>query len=78
MCYPLVCGGSIYDIMTTYGISHTEALDSVWYVVEAVNNHPLLNLSYPSNINKQHQIVAKFQAISTAGFNCCAGAIDVI
>ena len=29
-------GGSPYDMMTTYGISHTETLNSYWYVVDAV------------------------------------------
>jgi hypothetical protein len=29
-------GGSPYNIMTNYGISHSEALDSVWYVVDVV------------------------------------------
>ena len=31
-------GGSVYDIMTTYGISHTDALNSCWYIVDAVNS----------------------------------------
>lgn len=30
-------GGSLYDITSTYGISNTEAMNSVWYVVEATN-----------------------------------------
>ena len=33
-------GGSIYDIMTTYGIGHTDTIESCWYVVDEVNNHP--------------------------------------
>jgi hypothetical protein len=30
-------GGSLYNIMTTYGIGHTDAMNSCWYVVDAVN-----------------------------------------
>ena len=33
-------GGSPYDIMSVYGMSHTAVLDSVWSVVEAVNQFP--------------------------------------
>ena len=33
-------GGLPYDIMTTYGISHTDTIYSVWYVVDAINRHP--------------------------------------
>jgi hypothetical protein len=33
-------GGSPYNMMTTYGISHTETLNSYWYVVDTVNTHP--------------------------------------
>jgi hypothetical protein len=35
-------GGSPYDIMTTYGIGHTDTMNSVWYVVDAINKHPPL------------------------------------
>jgi hypothetical protein len=33
-------GGSPYDIMTTYGIGHTDTMNSVWYVMDAINKHP--------------------------------------
>jgi hypothetical protein len=33
-------GGSTYEIMTAYGISHTDTIHSDWYVVDAVNKHP--------------------------------------
>ena len=33
-------GGSPYDLMGKYGISHTEVLASIWYVVEATNTLP--------------------------------------
>jgi hypothetical protein len=41
-CATIRCfaGGSPYDMMTTYGISHTETLNSYWYIVDTVNTHP--------------------------------------
>jgi DDE superfamily endonuclease len=71
-------GGSIYDIMTTYGISHTETINSVWYVVYAVNYHSSFRLAYPKEHSKQQEIAEGFRKVSAANFNCCAGAIDGI
>jgi hypothetical protein len=34
----LVSGGSAFDVMTTYGIGHTDAINSFWYIVEAINS----------------------------------------
>ena len=34
-------GGSAYDIMRTYGISHTDTINSYWYAVDAINRHPV-------------------------------------
>ncbi len=31
-------GGSPYDLMGKYGISHTVVMESVWYVIQAVNS----------------------------------------
>ncbi|KAI2506747.1 nuclease [Fragilaria crotonensis] len=66
-------GGSLYDIMTTYGIGHTDAIDSCWYVVDAINSHP-----YPEEHDKQQSIAEGFRQVSGAIFACCAGAIDGI
>jgi hypothetical protein len=71
-------GGSIYDIMTTFGISHTEAMDSCWYVVDAINKIDALQFSYPNNHDDQRAIAAAFKDVSAAEFECCAGAIDGI
>ena len=43
-------GGSVYDLMGTYGISHTDIMDSVWHFVEAVNNYPQFQITYPSSV----------------------------
>ena len=71
-------GGSPYDVMTTYGIGHTDAINSIWHVVDAVNRHPKYNIAYPDDHNKQRSIARGFQRVSKAGFDCCAGAVDGI
>ena len=69
-------GGSTYDIMTTYGISHTETINSYWYVVDAINQNPRFAIAYPDDHEKQRSIAAGFAEVSSAGFQCCSGAID--
>ena len=71
-------GGSAYDIMTTYSIGHTDTIKSVWYVVDAVNRHPRFNIVYPDDHDKQRSIARGFQNVSSAGIDCCAGAVDGI
>jgi hypothetical protein len=71
-------GGSTYDIMTTFGISHTDTINSYWYVVDAINQHPRFEIKYPDDQEKQRSIAAGFAEVSSAGFRCCAGAIDGI
>ena len=53
-------------------------MDSVWHVVEAVNNHSNFAVSYPSSVEEQEQTVAGFKAAIAVGFNICVGAIDGI
>jgi hypothetical protein len=67
-------GGSFYDIMTTYGIGHTDTVNSCWYVVDAVNEHPDFAIKYPDDHAVQHSIAVGFQRVSGANFQCCAGA----
>ena len=71
-------GGSPYDLMTTFGISHTEVFVSVWSVVEAINHSEGMDIRYPSCKEKQHEIAKQYATASSAGFGCCAGAIDGI
>ncbi len=71
-------GGSPYDIMTTYGISHTDTINSFWYVIDAINRHPHFTIVYPDNQDQQRSIAEGFAAVSAAGIKCCAGAIDGI
>lgn len=69
-------GGSIYDIMTTFGIGHSDAINSCWYVVDAVNRHPSFTIKYPEDHDTQYSIAEGFRKVSSADFDCCAGAID--
>ena len=49
-------GGSPYDLMGKYGVSHALIFDSIWHVVEAINNHPDFAISYPSCHSKQEEL----------------------
>ena len=44
-----IAGGSPYNLMGKYGISHTVVLESVWYVVQAVNNLHDMDIEYPES-----------------------------
>ncbi len=50
--------GSTYDIMTTYGISHTDTINSYWYAVDAINQNPRFAIAYPDDHEKQRSIAA--------------------
>ena len=69
-------GGSPYDIMSVYGISHTAIMDSVWSVVEAVNLLPEFHIEYPKSHTEQMNIARGFEQASAVGFSNCAGAVD--
>ncbi|KAL3768216.1 hypothetical protein ACHAWU_001906 [Discostella pseudostelligera] len=70
-------GGSPGDILSTYRISLTEVLFSVWGVVEAVNQFEEFHISYPASHELQQRIAADFAAVSDdVNFTVCAGAID--
>jgi hypothetical protein len=46
-------GGSVYDIMSSYSISHTELFESVWYTVDAIKRTASFDIKYPQNHDKQ-------------------------
>jgi hypothetical protein len=71
-------GGAPYDLMVKFGILHTEVLDSVWFVVQAINKLKQFFIKYPAEHDKQKQIASAFCYASTTGFSSCAGAIDGI
>ncbi len=51
-------------------------MESVWYVVEAVNKSDKFKIEYPESADKQDEIAWGFQAASKANIDICAGAID--
>jgi hypothetical protein len=54
-------GGSVYNIMTTFGILHAEVFTSAWFVVQqAVNSLKEFHIVYPVDHNKQRQIADDF------------------
>jgi hypothetical protein len=69
-------GGSPYDIMAKFGVSHISVFESVWMVVEAVNNCLAMNIEYSSDIKEQRRIARGFSSATKVKFDCCAGAID--
>ena len=69
-------GASPYNIMVKYGVSHTSVFESVWIVVEAVNQLPAMKIQYPSDVAEQKRIAKGFCDASKVKFDCCAGAID--
>jgi hypothetical protein len=69
-------GGSPHDIMSAFGLSHTAVFDSVWSVVEAVNQLPEFYIEYPNSHTEQKNIAAGFKKASSVGFSNCAGAVD--
>jgi hypothetical protein len=71
-------GGSPYDIMAKYGISHASVLESIWVVVEAVNSYDEFVIEYPASETAQLKIAREFQNVSEVQFSNCAGAIDGI
>jgi len=71
-------GGSPYDIMAKYGISHASVYESIWTVIEAVNSCDEFSIEYPASETAQLKIAHEFENVSEVKFNNCAGAIDGI
>ena len=65
-------GGSPYDIVVKFGISHSDVFTSVWAVVDAINSYKDFFIVYPEEHEKQRRIAAEFKAVSQAGFDTCA------
>ncbi len=53
-------------------------MESVWYVVDAVNNCKEFVIEYPESADEQKKIAQEFQHVSQANIDICAGAIDGI
>jgi predicted RNase H-like nuclease len=64
--------------MAKYRTSKKSVSESVWAVVEAVNNFDEFIIEYPDSEEVQLEIACKFQSASEVNFSNCAGAIDGI
>jgi hypothetical protein len=71
-----VAGGHVYDIMLAFGIGRADVSKSIWIVLDAINQFNGFVLKYPENHAQQRAIADGFHAKSSAGFGCCAGAVD--
>ena len=69
-------GGDPVDMMVNYGVGFKDVFVSVWSVVMAVNRCTEFYISYPQSRVEQMKIADDFRAVSSVGFNNCAGAID--
>jgi hypothetical protein len=62
------------DIALVHGVSHAELFESLWLVVDAINQHPELSINFPESHDEQLQLSNDVH--SQAGFTRCMGAID--
>jgi hypothetical protein len=53
-------------------------MNSFWFVMDAIDKHLAFAFIYPTDHNNQRTIAAAFSEVSSAGFACCAGAVDDI
>jgi hypothetical protein len=71
-------GGSPYDLAVMHGISHSSVYESAWMVLDAINQCSGLRFTFPPSHAEQRFIAREFAKKSSAGFDCCVGAIDGI
>ena len=67
-----------FDVHELFGISHACVVQSIWIVVQAINDYAPFDLEYPSDHDQQKSIADAFCEVSTVDFPNCAGAIDGI
>jgi DDE superfamily endonuclease len=71
-----LAGGQAMDIVLVHDISHAEVFESIWLVVDAINQHPELSINFPRSHDEQLQLANDFCRKHQAGFTRCMGAID--
>jgi hypothetical protein len=72
-------GGDPQDIGHTHGVNNNAVvMQSVWYVVDAVNTTKQLDIRFPTSHEEQQKIALGFKAKSRIGLDNCVGAIDGI
>jgi hypothetical protein len=71
-------GGSSYDIMAKYELSHKSVSESIWAVVEAVSSCDEFSIEYPASETAQLKIAHDFENVSKEKFSNRTDAIDSI
>jgi hypothetical protein len=71
-----LAGGQAMDIALVHGVSNAEVFDSIWLVVDAINQHPELSINFPVSHDEQLQLANDFHSKNQAGFTRFMGAID--
>jgi hypothetical protein len=69
-------GGSPYDSMVKFGVSHSSIFDCVWIVVEAINSVSATKIEHPSDVEEEKNIARGFCNARKVKFDCCAGTVD--
>jgi hypothetical protein len=71
-----LAGGQAMDIALVHGVSHSKVFDSLWLVVDTINQEPELSITFPESHAEQLQLADEFRRKISAGFSNCMGAID--
>ena len=58
-----------FDIHEIFGVSHAAVIDSIWTVVQAINEHPGFNLQYPEDHETQFKIAEGFRNVSAVAID---------
>jgi hypothetical protein len=52
-----LAGGQPLDIALVHGVSHSEVFESLWKVVDAINQHPELAITFPTSHQQKVALV---------------------
>jgi hypothetical protein len=69
-------GGSPLDFIGSHGMSFTSIWNSIWRIVDVINECEQLRIRFPEDHSIQRQIAAGFKEKSNVGFDNCVRAID--
>ena len=69
-------GGDPLDICDHHGVNDYEVVRSVWFVVDAINKAPQMNIEFPRTHEGQAIIAEGFKKKSDIDIDVCVGAID--
>ena len=76
MAIRFFAGADAYDLHVLFGVSYCEVFRSVDFVIDAVNNTPSLDISFPVDHDEQLRLAAEFESISAGGIKGCCGCLD--